>query len=60
MCVCDFDFPLRLRLPPWLKREIPVGKNYSSIKEKLRKLNLHTVCKYSSEVFNEINDALLV
>ncbi|KAK2161850.1 hypothetical protein LSH36_108g00034 [Paralvinella palmiformis] len=35
----------RLRLPPWLKREIPVGKNYSSIKEKLRKLNLHTVCE---------------
>lgn len=35
----------RLRLPSWLKREIPVGKNYNSLKEKLRKLNLHTVCE---------------
>lgn len=35
----------RLRLPPWLKREIPMGKNYSKIKEQLRGLNLHTVCE---------------
>ncbi|KAF6208779.1 hypothetical protein GE061_014519 [Apolygus lucorum] len=35
----------RLRLPPWLKREIPIGQNYSRIKEQLRGLNLHTVCE---------------
>ncbi|XP_045118127.1 lipoyl synthase, mitochondrial-like [Portunus trituberculatus] len=35
----------RLRLPPWLKREIPVGKNYSKLKADLRGLNLHTVCE---------------
>lgn len=35
----------RLRLPPWLKREIPMGKNYAKIKEQLRGLNLHTVCE---------------
>lgn len=35
----------RLRLPPWLKREIPIGENYSKIKEQLRGLNLHTVCE---------------
>lgn len=35
----------RLRLPPWLKRTIPMGKNYSKIKEQLRGLNLHTVCE---------------
>lgn len=35
----------RLRLPPWLKREIPMGRNYSKLKEDLRGLNLHTVCE---------------
>ncbi|KAK8733844.1 hypothetical protein OTU49_006208, partial [Cherax quadricarinatus] len=35
----------RLRLPPWLKREIPIGKNYSKLKADLRGLNLHTVCE---------------
>lgn len=35
----------RLRLPPWLKRTIPTGKNYAKIKEQLRHLNLHTVCE---------------
>lgn len=35
----------RLRLPPWLKREIPMGKDYSRMKEKLRGLNLATVCE---------------
>ncbi|XP_033646283.1 lipoyl synthase, mitochondrial-like [Asterias rubens] len=35
----------RLRLPPWLKTEIPVGKNYNRIKESLRGLNLNTVCE---------------
>lgn len=35
----------RLRLPPWLKRTIPIGKNYAKIKEQLRNLNLHTVCE---------------
>ncbi|XP_051983374.1 lipoyl synthase, mitochondrial-like [Xyrauchen texanus] len=35
----------RLRLPPWLKTEIPIGKNYSKLKNTLRDLNLHTVCE---------------
>ncbi|KAK3734283.1 hypothetical protein QZH41_015137 [Actinostola sp. cb2023] len=35
----------RLRLPPWLKTEIPVGKNYSRLKKTLRELNLSTVCE---------------
>ncbi|XP_017570519.1 lipoyl synthase, mitochondrial [Pygocentrus nattereri] len=35
----------RLRLPPWLKTEIPIGKNYNQLKNTLRELNLHTVCE---------------
>uniref|UniRef100_A0A1B0DAS7 Lipoyl synthase, mitochondrial n=1 Tax=Phlebotomus papatasi TaxID=29031 RepID=A0A1B0DAS7_PHLPP len=35
----------RLRLPPWLKTTIPIGKNFSKIKEQLRELNLATVCE---------------
>lgn len=35
----------RLRLPPWLKKEIPVGENYHRLKSTLRNLNLHTVCE---------------
>lgn len=35
----------RLRLPPWLKTQIPVGKNFSKLKEDLRGLNLATVCE---------------
>jgi len=35
----------RLRLPPWLKREIPMGQNYFRLKESLRNLNLATVCE---------------
>uniref|UniRef100_A0A8C4R932 Lipoyl synthase, mitochondrial n=1 Tax=Eptatretus burgeri TaxID=7764 RepID=A0A8C4R932_EPTBU len=35
----------RLRLPPWLKTEIPLGKNYNRLKNSLRDLNLHTVCE---------------
>ncbi|XP_058833311.1 lipoyl synthase, mitochondrial [Topomyia yanbarensis] len=35
----------RLRLPPWLKTKIPMGKNYSRIKEQLRELKLATVCE---------------
>ncbi|KAK3788984.1 hypothetical protein RRG08_039592 [Elysia crispata] len=35
----------KLRLPKWLKTEIPIGKNYSELKKTLRKLNLHTVCE---------------
>ncbi|KAI1296914.1 Lipoyl synthase, mitochondrial [Halotydeus destructor] len=35
----------RLRLPPWLKRDIPTGPNFHKIKESLRSLNLHTVCE---------------
>ena len=35
----------RLRLPPWLKTEIPVGKNYAQIKQTLSELKLSTVCE---------------
>ncbi|XP_054261132.1 lipoyl synthase, mitochondrial [Macrosteles quadrilineatus] len=35
----------RLRLPPWLKTEIPTGSNFARLKEELRSLNLHTVCE---------------
>ena len=35
----------RLRLPPWLKTEIPMGKNYSKLKKDLRGLKLATVCE---------------
>uniref|UniRef100_A0A2K5S6W0 Lipoic acid synthetase n=1 Tax=Cebus imitator TaxID=2715852 RepID=A0A2K5S6W0_CEBIM len=35
----------RLRLPPWLKTEIPMGKNYNKLKNTLQNLNLHTVCE---------------
>lgn len=35
----------RLRLPPWLKTAIPIGKNYNKLKNTLRNLNLHTVCE---------------
>lgn len=35
----------RLRLPPWLKREIPVGENFNKIKKQLRELKLATVCE---------------
>jgi len=35
----------RLRLPPWLKTEIPVGKNFSKLKNDLRGLKLATVCE---------------
>ncbi|KAK7207836.1 lipoic acid synthetase precursor [Myxozyma melibiosi] len=34
-----------VRLPTWLKTDIPMGTNYSKIKEDLRGLNLHTVCE---------------
>ncbi|KAL7292008.1 hypothetical protein TKK_0014292 [Trichogramma kaykai] len=35
----------RLRLPPWLKTQIPMGKNFSRIKSQLRNLGLSTVCE---------------
>lgn len=35
----------RLRLPPWLKTEIPTGKSHHSLKKTLRSLNLATVCE---------------
>ena len=35
----------RLRLPPWLKTKIPMGKNYSKLKEDVRGLKLATVCE---------------
>ncbi|KAK9377350.1 uncharacterized protein V1513DRAFT_422613 [Lipomyces chichibuensis] len=34
-----------VRLPSWLKTDIPKGANFSKIKEDLRGLNLHTVCE---------------
>lgn len=41
----------RLRLPPWLKREIPVSKNYNKLKNTVRSLKLHTVWKAISLSF---------
>ena len=35
----------RLRLPEWLKTDIPQGREYTRLKQSLRKLNLHTVCE---------------
>ena len=35
----------RLRLPPWLKTEIPLGKNYAKLKDSLRERKLSTVCE---------------
>jgi lipoyl synthase len=35
----------RLRLPPWLKTNIPIGKNYAHLKETLKDLKLNTVCE---------------
>lgn len=35
----------RLRLPPWLKTNIPNGKGFAKIKEQLRELKLATVCE---------------
>lgn len=35
----------RLRLPPWLKTKIPIGKNYARIKDQLKDLKLSTVCE---------------
>ncbi|XP_054158135.1 lipoyl synthase, mitochondrial-like [Oppia nitens] len=35
----------RLRLPPWLKKEIPIGHNYHRLKRSLRSLGLNTVCE---------------
>lgn len=35
----------RLRLPPWLKKEIPIGGNFNKIKSQLRELKLATVCE---------------
>lgn len=35
----------RLRLPPWLKTDIPMGKNYAKLKDTLRGLKLSTVCE---------------
>lgn len=35
----------RLRLPPWLRTEIPMGKNYAKLKDTLKGLKLNTVCE---------------
>ncbi|KAI6650854.1 Lipoyl synthase, mitochondrial-like [Oopsacas minuta] len=34
-----------LKLPSWLKTEIPHGENFSKLKKSLRGLELHTVCE---------------
>ncbi|XP_013386158.1 lipoyl synthase, mitochondrial [Lingula anatina] len=35
----------RLRLPPWLRTDIPIGQNYTKLRKDLRDLKLHTVCE---------------
>ena len=35
----------RLRLPRWLKTDIPMGKNFHRLQSDLRGLRLHTVCE---------------
>ncbi|KAL3309728.1 hypothetical protein Ciccas_011719, partial [Cichlidogyrus casuarinus] len=35
----------RLRLPRWLKTDIPTGGSYAKITKELRSLQLHTVCE---------------
>ena len=35
----------RLRLPPWLKTDIPMGKSYAQLKDSLRTKKLSTVCE---------------
>lgn len=35
----------RLKLPPWLKRQVPKGENYFRLKNDLRNLKLSTVCE---------------
>ena len=47
-----FCFSFRLRLPPWLKKEIPVGQNFHRLKSSLRKLNLHTVSLFAIYIVN--------
>ena len=39
-----------LKLPDWLKTEIPIGKNYTRLKDSLRKLKLNTVCAICVDV----------
>ncbi|KAK9474962.1 uncharacterized protein V1510DRAFT_232012 [Dipodascopsis tothii] len=34
-----------VRLPDWLKTDVPMGKNFTNIKADLRGLGLHTVCE---------------
>lgn len=38
-----------VRLPTWLKTDIPMGTNYTKIKEDLRGLNLHTGMSFYSK-----------
>lgn len=37
--------PAYLRLPQWLRREVPKGENYFRLKKDLEKLKLSTVCQ---------------
>jgi lipoic acid synthetase len=34
-----------VKLPDWLKTDIPSGEHYKKLKGTLRELNLHTVCE---------------
>ncbi|KAI8913079.1 hypothetical protein DFJ77DRAFT_519164 [Powellomyces hirtus] len=42
---CAFAHCSHVRLPEWLKTDIPVGDNFSRLKKDLRGLKLHTVCE---------------
>lgn len=46
---------IRLRLPEWLKTDIPMGKNYSKLTNDLRKLKLNTV-----SMVHCVNNSVLV
>lgn len=35
----------RVKLPPWLKTQIPKGSNYHKLKDDVQGLKLHTVCE---------------
>ncbi len=41
----DLISPQPPRKPPWLKVQLPRGEAYETVKTKVRKLDLHTVCQ---------------
>ena len=48
-----------MRLPPWLKTEIPIGKNFSKLKGDLRGLKLATVCE-EARLVPSLNPSILL